>query len=204
MAKKVYAQQPPLTVVERKLSDIIPYEKNPRNNKRAVEPVKKSIETFGFRVPIIVDGSGVIVAGHTRYLAAKELGMKTAPTISAADLTEEQVKAYRLVDNKTNEFATWDYDLMQNELAGIFDIDMSAFDFGATNDVDELYKGMPEYEDDDVGDRKIVMHFRNDDDAQDFARLIGQEITEKTSFLWHPKMERQDKKSIAYEDDVTD
>jgi site-specific DNA-methyltransferase (adenine-specific) len=189
-----------LQIIERALKDIKPDEKNPRNNKRAVEPVKKSIQEFGFRVPIIIDGEGVIVAGHTRYLAAKELKMKTVPTVSAADMSEEQVKAYRLVDNKTNEFATWDFDLMQNELAGIFDIDMSAFDFGATNVVDELYKGMPEYEDENPNDRKIVMHFRNDEDVQDFARLIRQEVTEKTSFLWHPKMERQDKKAIAYED----
>jgi len=189
-----------LNITERPLADIKPYGKNPRNNKHAVEAVKKSIETFGFRVPIIIDGNGVIVAGHTRYLAAKELGYKALPTLIADDLTDEQIKAYRLVDNKTNEFATWDFDLLQNELAGIFDIDMDAFDFGAMNNVDELYKGMPEYEDVDANDRRITMHFRDDDDAQDFARLIGQEITDKTSFLWHPKMERQDKTNIAWED----
>lgn len=87
---------------------IKPYKKNPRNNKKAVKYVAKSIEEFGFRSPIIVDKNHVIICGHTRYSAAKKLGLTDVPVIVADDLTDEQVKAYRLADNKVSEKATWD------------------------------------------------------------------------------------------------
>jgi site-specific DNA-methyltransferase (adenine-specific) len=108
-----------LQVVERKLKDIKPYERNPRKNKRAVAAVKRSIEEFGFRVPIIVDGNNVIIAGHTRYQAAKELGFDTLPALDGSDLTPEQVKAYRIADNRTGDFADWDAELLNAEVADI-------------------------------------------------------------------------------------
>lgn len=112
-----------LNIIERNMKDIKPYERNPRKNKRAVQAVKRSIEEFGFRTPIILDRDGVIVAGHSRYQAAKELGFKTLPTLIADDLTETQIKAYRIADNRTVDFADWDADLLTSEVEGI-DMDL--------------------------------------------------------------------------------
>lgn len=110
-------------------SELIPYENNPRNNDGAVDAVAKSIQEFGFRSPIIVDKNKVIIAGHTRLKASLKLGLKEVPVIVADDLTEEQAKALRLVDNKTNELASWDLEKLKVE---IDDVDISLGDFGFT------------------------------------------------------------------------
>ena len=117
------------------INKIIPYEKNPRKNNEAVDPVAESIKEFGFKVPIVVDKNNVIITGHTRYKAAKKLKMKTVPCIVADDLTEEQAKAFRLADNKVGEIAEWDTDLLHMELDDILNIDMEAFGFDL--DIDE-------------------------------------------------------------------
>lgn len=118
-----------MQIIEKKTAEIKPYENNPRKNKQAVDAVANSIREFGFKVPIVIDRNNVIVAGHTRLKAAKRLGIKTVPCIIADDLTEEQVKAFRLADNKVSELAGWDYDLLGDELDGIFNIDMLDFGF---------------------------------------------------------------------------
>ena len=120
-----------------KIGDIIPYEKNPRKNDEAVKYVAESIKQFGFKVPIVIDKNNVIVAGHTRYKASKKLGLTEVPCIVADDLTEEQIKAYRLADNKVAELAEWDFDLLGEELDGILDIDMCDFGFEALEDEEE-------------------------------------------------------------------
>lgn len=114
------------------LADITPYENNPRNNEEAVEKVANSIKEFGFNQPIVVDKDNVIIVGHTRYLAAQELGLTEAPVIVAGNLSDEQAKAYRLADNKTGELAGWDFEKLALELEQIEDINMS--DFGFTDD----------------------------------------------------------------------
>jgi len=114
------------------VSEVRPYDKNPRKNADAVKFVKASIEQFGFKVPIIVDSNRVIVCGHTRLLAAKSLGMSEVPCIMASDLTDEQIKAFRLADNKVAEFSEWEMNLLGGELgelAEISDIDMGDFGF---------------------------------------------------------------------------
>ena len=113
----------------KKLTEIKPYEKNPRKNDGAVKYVAESIRQFGFKVPIVIDKDGVIVAGHTRYKAAKKLKMNEVPCIVADDLTDEQIKAFRLADNKVSEQAEWDFELLDIELEGIFDIDMEELGF---------------------------------------------------------------------------
>lgn len=120
-----------------KLKDITPYEKNPRKNKDAVKAVAESIKEFGAQNPIIVDNNRIIIAGHTRYMAALELGLTEFPCIVAVNLTPEQVKAYRLVDNKTSELSEWDMDLLTEEIAGILDIDLSRFGFDALGEGDD-------------------------------------------------------------------
>ena len=118
-----------MNVIMMNLSDLTPYDKNPRKNDDAVKYVKASIKEFGFKIPIIIDKDNVIIAGHTRYKASKELNIKEVPCIVADDLTDEQIKAFRLADNKVGEVATWDDDLLNEELNDIFEIDMSLFDF---------------------------------------------------------------------------
>ena len=101
------------------LNDIHPYAKNPRKNDEAVSAVAASIREFGFLVPLVIDRNHEIVAGHTRYRAAKQLGMKDVPCVIADELTEDQIKAFRLADNKVGELASWDMDLLPLELADI-------------------------------------------------------------------------------------
>ena len=124
-------------IVYKKLNEIKPYDKNPRKNDNAVEQVANSIKEFNFQQPIIIDKDGVIVCGHTRYKAAKKLKLDTVPCVIADDLTDEQIKAYRLADNKVSELAEWDIDLLGEELDGIFDIDMSDFGFDLSEDEEE-------------------------------------------------------------------
>ena len=122
------------------VDEVRPYGKNPRKNENAVKYVKASIEKFGFKVPIVIDKNRVIVCGHTRLMAAKSLGMTEVPCISADDLTDEQIKAFRLADNKVGEFAEWDMDLLGEELADIgadCDIDMGEFGFDDNMDGNE-------------------------------------------------------------------
>lgn len=112
-----------------KIDEIKPYENNPRNNLDAIDATANSIKKFGWQQPIVVDKDMVIIAGHTRYLAAKKLGCDTVPVVVASNLSDEQVKAYRLADNKTGELAEWDFKLLDTELQDILDIDMSDFGF---------------------------------------------------------------------------
>lgn len=109
-----------------------PYENNPRNNDNAVDAVAQSIKEFGFKVPIVVDENNVIITGHTRYKASKKLGLTKVPCIRADDLTDEQVKAFRLADNKVSELATWDENKLNIELEDI-NLDMSEFGFELPN-----------------------------------------------------------------------
>lgn len=118
-----------MQIEELPLKSIRPYEKNPRNNDASVDAVTESIREFGFRVPIVIDKAGVIVAGHTRAKAAKKLGLKTVPCVRVVDLSEEQVRAFRLADNSVSELSTWDFGLLKGELSSISDIDMGRFNF---------------------------------------------------------------------------
>lgn len=129
----------------KKLEELKPYENNPRINDDSVEYVMNSIQQFGFKVPIVIDKNNVIIAGHTRYKASKELGLIEVPCIVADDLTDEQVKAYRLADNKVSENSYWNYEKLDEELSDIIDIDMSMFDFIP----DDLNIEIPEDKDDD-------------------------------------------------------
>lgn len=124
-----------MKIVNKKVEELVPYINNPRFNDEAVEYVANSIKEFGFKVPIIIDKNNEIVAGHTRYKASLELGLKEVPCIVADDLNEDQIKAFRLADNKTNEFAGWNFDLLSEELGSILDVDMFSLGFEAVEDV---------------------------------------------------------------------
>lgn len=115
------------------------YENNPRHNEKAVEAVAESIKQFGFKVPIVIDKDTVIIAGHTRAKAARLLGLEVVPCIIADDLTPEQIKAFRLADNKTGELAEWDFEKLTEELKGLNAFDMDIFGFDTLPDImDEI------------------------------------------------------------------
>lgn len=120
-----------MEIINKSIEELKPYENNPRFNDDAVEYVANSIKEFGFKVPIIIDKNNVIVAGHTRYKASLELGLEEVPTIVADDLTDEQIKAFRLADNKVSEKADWNFELLDDELKDILELDME--DFGFSN-----------------------------------------------------------------------
>lgn len=111
------------------VSDIVPYEFNPRDNEAAIQALKESIKEFGFLIPVVVDSSNVLAAGHTRVEAAKELGLTHVPAVLADHLTPEQIRAFRLIDNKVAELSTWNIDLLSGEITALMDsgVDLTAF-----------------------------------------------------------------------------
>jgi predicted 3-demethylubiquinone-9 3-methyltransferase (glyoxalase superfamily) len=126
-----------LNIVKIKVEDLIPYINNPRNNENAVDKVASSIAEFGFKNPIVIDKNNVVINGHTRLLASKKLGLKEVPVIIADDLTEAQVKAFRIADNKVSEYASWDEELLKIELEqleemnfNLNDLNIDYSDFG--------------------------------------------------------------------------
>lgn len=162
-----------MQIVEKGIKDIKPYEKNPRKNDSAVDAVANSIEQFGFKVPVVIDKDNVIVCGHTRYKAAKKLGLDIVPCVIADDLTDEQIKAYRLADNKVSELAEWDIDLLGEELDDIFNIDMSDFGFDLSEDEDI------QTERDDLSDKvgetyEVIIECDNEEQQEQiYNKLIG-------------------------------
>ena len=177
-----------MKIVDKPIEWLRPYENNPRNNEQAVEAVANSIKEFGFKVPIVATIDGEIVNGHTRFKAAKFLKLKTVPVLIADDLTEEQIKGFRLADNKTGELADWDVELLYGELDeltgfdmtmfGFEDIDFSLDDFeedeketGEEADIDSEEKPKVEYGDIfQLGRHRLMCG--DSTSAEDMARLI--------------------------------
>ncbi|TLQ05465.1 chromosome partitioning protein ParB [Pediococcus stilesii] len=159
-----------LEIKEVPITQITPYENNPRNNDEAVEATANSIKEFGWQQPIVVDKDGVIIVGHTRLKAAKQLGLKNVPVIYADGLNEEQVTAYRLADNKTGELADWDFDKSEEELNNIVDIDMSEFEF-ENFEFSEGDVNLDDYEEPDDGSTKLQLKW-----AGHSINLTGEEL----------------------------
>lgn len=161
-----------MELITRKLTDIHPYEKNPRKNDAAVEAVAESIRQCTYVAPIIVDENGVILAGHTRYKALKKLGREEAEVIVKTGLTEEQKKKYRLLDNKTGELALWDSELLAGELEGL-DFDGFDFDFLTKEDEKKVEGEVPFAEVLGEENNYIVLKFDNDVDWLQAESIIG-------------------------------
>lgn len=142
-----------MKIIEMELKDLKPYERNPRHNDEAVDYVAESIKQFGFNVPIVIDKDNVIVCGHTRWKAAKQLKLKTVPCVMKDDLTEEQIKAYRIADNKVSEKSSWDIELLDAELAEIDTIDMELLGFYENQETAE----QPQDLDDDTEKLSIII-----------------------------------------------
>lgn len=159
-----------MNIIEMNVDELIPYENNPRKNDEAVDKVALSISAFGFKVPIVIDTNNVIVTGHTRLKAAKKLGFKSVPCIKADDLTEEQIKAFRLADNKVAEFSEWDEEKLMKELEALGDIDMSLYGFEFPEDTDDD-------EDDTYSDATNVPQYDVQGETPDLSELIDEEKT---------------------------
>ena len=161
-----------MEIVYKKIGELKPYENNPRKNDEAVDAVAASISEFGWKVPVVIDADNVIVAGHTRYKAAKKLGIDDIPCIVADDLSDEQVKAYRLADNKVSELAGWDFTALASELSEIPNIEMGRFGF---DDMEEL--SFPENLDDDSERPTEIaakLTFKNFDDYEKWESELKQ------------------------------
>ena len=179
-----------MQIIKKSVNELVPYENNPRHNDDAVEYVANSIEQFGFKVPIIIDKDNVIVAGHTRLKAAKKLGMEYVPCILADDLSDEQVRAFRLADNKVSEFSTWDNDLLQIELDDLLDIDMERLGFevkeidddNLINDNDELPTTKFDYVL-KINDLKVYMTEEESDEITKLLKFYTEENTVTFGFV---------------------
>lgn len=123
-----------MILVYRKLSELKLYEDNPRNNEKTIKALARSIRQFGFKVPLVIDMNNVIICGHTRYKASEYLGLDEVPCILACELNDEQIKAFRLIDNKTQEYSLWDYTKLAQELKIINDDEIMEV-FGFTNNI---------------------------------------------------------------------
>lgn len=148
-----------MQIYDKPIGWLTPYENNPRNNDEAVEPVANSISEFGFKVPIVATSDGEIINGHTRWKAAKKLKLKTVPVIIADDLTEEQVRAFRLADNKVAEIAQWDIELLLDEIENINNVDMALFGF-----TDSDYT-LDDFDDED-GDADVLSEEKNESEGE--------------------------------------
>lgn len=135
--QKTFLRNDNMQIIEKHITELKPYERNPRINDNAVKYVANSIKEFGWKVPIVIDKNNVIVAGHTRYKAALELNIKDIPCVIADDLTEKQIKAFRLADNKVSDYSIWDNKLLLQELDGLDDI-FTGFDMGDISNFDIL------------------------------------------------------------------
>ena len=163
-----------MKIVNIETNKLIAYEFNPRNNEPAVDKVANSIKEFGFKVPILIDKNNVIVAGHTRKLAAEQLGLKEVPCIIVDDLTPEQIKAYRIADNKTAEFAEWDFELLEKELQ-----ELTAFDFAMT---------VFGFDEKIFEDETQTKTFKNEElSEEEFAEDNYQHECPRCGFMWSDK-----------------
>ena len=197
------------------LEALVPYARNSRTHSEAqVAQIAASIREFGFTNPVLMDKDGGIIAGHGRVMAARKLGLAEVPCIRLAHLTDVQRRAYIIADNKLALNAGWDEEMLKLEISDLGDLglDMSLIGFSpgelstlflekqeGETDAEKEWEGMPEFDQPDKNSfRHIIVHFESNSDAEEFARLIGQTITDKTKSLWHPEQVRMDTESKRY------
>ena len=172
-----------MEIREVNINEIYPYENNPRNNENAVQAVMNSIAEFGIKQPLVIDENHVIVVGHTRYIAAKKLGYKTLPCLIASDLSDEQIRAYRLADNKTNELAEWDSKALQAELDALYEsFDMEKFGFAIQIENIDLKGELEESEEKfarelDEANNYLVLEFFTESEWDKAIEIFGLERT---------------------------
>lgn len=171
-----------MKIEEWPIDKVVPYENNPRNNDDAVEATANSIREFGWQQPIVVDKDGIVIVGHTRLKAAKKLNLDQVPVTVANNLTDEQVKAYRLADNKTGELAEWESKMLNEELNEILNIDMEQFGFEPEED--EEIEEEPEIEfSQELNEENnyIVLKFDNSVDWQQVITIFDVKPVQDTN-----------------------
>ena len=197
-----------------KLNELVPYEKNPRKiSEEAIEKVAGSIKAHGFNQPIVVNQENVICVGHTRWQAAKKLGLDTVPVFKK-EMTDSQFKKYNIADNKTGEFSMWDIEGLSNiiyemtneegdalsletehigfsEKEIISMLDYTELENTSVNDPKEEWIDMPEHNNKQVKPWKTLsVHFDNQDDMNDFSKKLNLKIEKNTKSTWYPKKEK--------------
>jgi len=192
-----------------------PFVDNPReHSERNINDIKQSISRFGFTNPILVRREdNMIIAGHGRIEAAAIEGLDTVPVIYL-DMSDNDAKLYSITDNRTAETSEWDLLALKELTEALSDegleIEDSGFELAELEqligedqeiDHDEMWQGMPEFEQDDLSGIKMTVHFENVEDIIGFAELIGQKLTEKTKSFWHPYKEQEDLKAMSYENE---
>jgi hypothetical protein len=210
-------QWPADKVERRKVADLIPYARNSRTHSEAqVAQIAASIREWGWTMPILVDETGNIIAGHGRVMAAQKLGINDVPCMTAEGWSEAKRRAYVIADNKLALNAGWDNEILRVEIEEIkeldFDLTLIGFDAaeitglfleqedGETN-AEEEWQGMPEFEDQDPCFRKVIVNFDTAADVQNFFDLLDQKDTGKTKSIWFPEKERRDLEAMRWAED---
>jgi len=188
-------------IENKKISELVPYTNNPRYNETAIEKVVQSINSFGFQVPILIDTNNGIIAGHSRLEAAKRLNMKQVPCILVDDLTENQIKAFCIADNRVSQEADWDMEALKKEMESLkndYSLDELGFD---SSELENLFFDMevidnPYSAEDDsvkidniknVAYKTIKVHFESEEAMKNFSELIDCEINKRTTDIYYPK-----------------
>ena len=193
-----------MEIINKKIEDLKPYENNPRVNDDAVQYVANSIKEFGFKVPMVIDKNNVIVTGHTRYKAALELGLKEVPCVIADDLTDEQIKAFRIADNKTNDMASWNDDLLGLEMKDLLgEFDMTDYGFGdfeismLTEDMEpedydgDLIKEYSNNSDNFLINKRVIITYKTEEQEKWLKELLKEDNEElKVVYTANELMER--------------
>jgi hypothetical protein len=177
--------------------DLVPFPRNPRINKKAIDEVIKSIERTGNNDPIEINESNVILCGHTRRLALIKMDIKNTDVIKISGLTGEQENEYRIRNNKAGELAEWDFDILD---ADFTQEQLSEFGFKdrGLNDPYEEWTDMPEYQNEKVGYRSIVVHIKDKIALDKFVDLLQCNLTEKTKYIHFPEKIQDKTKHLGY------
>jgi hypothetical protein len=191
------------------IEEIVPYKLNAKLHPQTqIEGIAESMRKFGVTQPIVIDKKKEIIIGHGRLEAAKLIGLKKVPCVCMSDLSEVEVKALRLIDNRIAETG-WDVELLKMDMENI------EFDFSSTNisfvdminteknkiDFNEEWKGMPEFQQENLLGLQLIVHFKTEKDKFDFVKLIGQKITDKTKFIWWPQEFNDNTEDIGFSDE---
>lgn len=193
---------------------IKPFKNNPRlHSDEQIEQIANSIAEFGFRIPIAIDENFTILAGHGRYRAAEIMNMSQVPVVQHNDLSDVQKKAFIIADNKITLNSVWQNDILWDQVKDLdklgFNLDILGFndaelmpmlDSNTVSDFSSEWEGMPEYSSEDLSAyRTIRVHFNTDEDVEAFAKKVGQDITEKTKFIYFPEETSFDAESKRYD-----
>jgi len=201
-----------MEIIKKDINELKPYKDNANTHSReSIDIIRKSIFEFGFNVPVIIDRESNVICGHGRIIAASEIGMTEVPCIIKEDLTKVQLKAYRIMENKTHEYSQWDFNILKKELDFLnekeYGLEFTGFsneEFEKLNGIEiEDHKGewngMPEYQNTNLTPiKQIIVSFSSLENRDKFAELIGVKLTDKTKSIFYPPEEKESFKELRY------